>query len=198
MLQSGKACHNENATLGKDQMNSNGNHQTLLSTRGLAMLLLLGSLALTTGVERVFAKSTENTPHFAALKADEVHVRKGPGRNYDIVWTYRSLGLPVEVTAKHEHWRRVRDSTGAEGWVYFRLLTALRMALISPWQKKKITIPLHKDASTGSSSIAKLEPGVKVLVKSCTGNWCLVSVEGFKGWIEQKKLWGIYPGEIIE
>lgn len=143
------------------------------------------------------AAKSANTPYFAALKADEVHVRKGPGRSYDIVWTFRSLGLPVEVTAEHEHWRRIRDSSGSEGWVYFRLITNLRMALITPWQKTKGAIALHKSSSAASPIVAKLEPRVKVLVKSCTGTSCLVSVGGFKGWIEQKKLWGVYPGEVL-
>lgn len=177
-------------------MNSNGNDHSLwfaarLTFLAVALLMLAGQ-----GMAR--AKSGVGAPHFASLKADEVHVRKGPGRSYDIVWTYRSLGLPVEVTAEHEHWRRVRDSSGAEGWVYFRLITALRMALISPWGKSKVTIPLYKNSKAVALPIVRLESGVKVLVKSCTGQWCLVSVGGFKGWIEQKKLWGVYLGEIIK
>ena len=159
---------------------------------------LFAVLTFGAGVEPVLAKKDVVFPHFAALKADEVHVRKGPGRQYDIVWTYRSLGLPVEVTASHEHWRRVRDSSGAEGWVYFRLLTALRMALISPWKKQKRTTSLRKKPGVGAPVVVRLEPGVKVLVKSCTGSWCLVSVGGFKGWIEQTSLWGVYPGEVVQ
>ncbi len=175
-------------------MNSNGYYRSF--SMALAMSLLVGSLFA--GARPLSAASPPYTPHFAALKSDEVHVRKGPGRKYDILWTYRSLGLPLEVTAKHEHWRRVRDSTGAEGWVYFRLLSALRMGLISPWKKQKITISLFKKANTASATVVRLEPGVKVLIKSCRGAWCFVSVDAFKGWIEQAKLWGVYPGEIFE
>ena len=160
-------------------------------------LLLAFSLVLMGNAGLAQAAKGTTKPYFGALKADEVHVRKGPGRDYDILWTYRSLGLPVEVTAQHEHWRRIRDSGGSEGWVYFRLITALRMALIAPWQKKKGTISLQKSASGGSAVVARLEPGVQVLVKTCTGASCLVTVGGFKGWIAQKKLWGVYPGEII-
>ncbi len=169
--------------------------------RGAAVLLLGLLLLFVSGETR--AAPDVKTPYFAALKADEVHVRKGPGRSYDILWTYRSLGLPVEVTAEHEHWRRVRDSTGAEGWVYFRLITSLRMALIAPWEKTSAqpsagTVPLFRSERAGAAVVAKLEPGVKVLVKSCNGTSCLVSVGGFAGWISQKKLWGVYPGEIIK
>lgn len=163
-----------------------------------AFLNVLLFCLLASAASAAETKSKPFTPYFAALKADEVHFRKGPGRQYDILWTYRSLGLPVEVTASHEHWRRVRDSSGAEGWVYFRLLTRLRMALTSPWQKEKTTIALYRKANVDSPLVANLEPGVKVLVKSCTGKWCKVSVASFRGWIIQKKLWGVYPGEIIQ
>jgi SH3-like domain-containing protein len=35
-------------------------------------------------------------------------------------------------------------------------------------------------------------------VDECTGDWCRVSVEGHDGWIEQARLWGVYPGERVE
>ena len=196
MLRSGKACPRKKASSGRDQMNLNTNCHSL-SPLG-AVIALTCALLFLVGAGPLYAKSGSYTTHFSTLKADEVHVRKGPGRKYDILWTYRSIGLPLEVTGEHEHWRRVRDSTGAEGWVYFRLLSALRMGLISPWKKEKITVPLYKNADLDSATVVKLEPGVKVLVKSCLGSWCLVSVEGFKGWIEQTKLWGVYPGEVIK
>ena len=158
-------------------------------------LLLLLFLAL--GQFGAPVQAAQNNPYFSSLKADEVNVRKGPGSKYDVLWVYRSLGLPVEVTATHEHWRRVRDAGGSEGWVYFRLLSRLRMALVSPWEKQKTLSLLRKTKEIGSVAIANLEPGVQLLVKSCNGNACLVSLEGFKGWIEQTRLWGVYPGEII-
>jgi SH3-like domain-containing protein len=35
-------------------------------------------------------------------------------------------------------------------------------------------------------------------VDRCTGAWCRVSVAGHDGWIDQAKLWGVYPGEQVE
>jgi SH3-like domain-containing protein len=148
-----------------------------------------------TGSRAALAEGEPPQPHFASLKADEVHVRKGPGDEYDVLWTYHSLGLPVEVTAEHDHWRRIRDSEGAEGWVYFRLLSALRSALITPWDKSKETTPLRDDDSDGARLVARLESGVKVFVQQCNGSWCQVSVSSMLGWIPQNRLWGIYPGE---
>jgi SH3-like domain-containing protein len=144
------------------------------------------------------AEAQPQQPHFASLRADLVHVRKGPGEEYDILWTYKSLGLPVEVTAEHEHWRRIRDSEGAEGWVHFRLLSALRTALITPWDKSKETTVLHETADGDAKPVAKLESGVKAYVHECDGRWCRVSVTSLSGWIEQKRLWGIYPDETFK
>ncbi len=43
-------------------------------------------------------------------------------------WVYTRAGLPVEITAEFENWRRIRDSEGAEGWVYHSLLSGRRTA----------------------------------------------------------------------
>jgi SH3-like domain-containing protein len=35
-------------------------------------------------------------------------------------------------------------------------------------------------------------------VEECTSEWCLISVQGHEGWVEQERLWGVYPGERVE
>ena len=45
---------------------------------------------------------------------------------------------------------------------------------------------------------ATLQSGVIANVRSCDGAWCLIDGEGFKGYIEQVALWGVYPNEKIE
>ena len=35
---------------------------------------------------------------------------------------FTRAGLPVEIIAEFENWRRIRDAEGAEGWVYHSLL----------------------------------------------------------------------------
>jgi SH3-like domain-containing protein len=35
-------------------------------------------------------------------------------------------------------------------------------------------------------------------VKRCSGNWCRLVGDGFDGWIEQERLWGVYPNEKVE
>ena len=48
---------------------------------------------------------------------------------------FQRAGLPVEIIAEYETWRRIRDSEGTEGWVLHSLLSGRRTALVMPWAK---------------------------------------------------------------
>ncbi|WP_250152505.1 SH3 domain-containing protein [Ancylobacter radicis] len=136
-------------------------------------------------------------PRFVSLKADKVNVRSGPTRDHAVAWVFTRAGLPVEVTAEFETWRRIRDADGAEGWVYHSMLSARRTALVSPWSKGE-PAALREAPSTDSSIKARLEPGVLGKVDHCNGKWCRFFDNGFDGYVEQEKLWGVYPGEKID
>jgi len=138
-------------------------------------------------------------PRFVSLKADRVNVRGGPTRDNDVTWVYNRAGLPVEVTAEFENWRRIRDWEGAEGWVYHSLLSGRRTATVAPNEKNKSELyPIYAKPDLQSGVVAKLQVGVLAAVKHCTGNWCRISGEGFDGWIQQERLWGVYPDERLE
>jgi SH3-like domain-containing protein len=136
-------------------------------------------------------------PRFVSLKTDKVNVRQGPTRDQDVAFIFQRAGLPVEVVAEFENWRRVRDSEGAEGWVMQSMLSGRRTALVSPWAKDR-PLALMSRADGESKPIAMLEPGVLASIKTCAGEWCRITGSGFDGWIEQQKLWGAYPGETID
>jgi SH3-like domain-containing protein len=137
-------------------------------------------------------------PRFVSLKADKVNLRAGPTREHDVTWVFTRIGLPVEITAESENWRRIRDSEGTEGWVYHSLLSSRRTALVAPWSKNKESFPLYESGSTGSRVAAQLQAGVLASVKSCNKNWCRIFGDGFDGFIEQERLWGVYPNEAVE
>ena len=137
-------------------------------------------------------------PRFVSLKSDKVNVRKGPSTDQAIVWVFNRAGLPVEVIAESENWRRVRDSEGADGWVLHSLLSGRRTVLVAPWSKGEESVPLHNGKSTSASAAAALEPGVLGNVNSCDGEWCQISVDDYSGYVEQDKLWGVYKGEEIK
>lgn len=136
-------------------------------------------------------------PRFVSLKSDHVNVRGGPTKDHEVSWVYTRSGLPVEVTAEFENWRRVRDSEGAEGWVYHSLLSGRRTAVVTLKSKDGL-VPLHDQADAGSAVAARLQMGVVATVKRCTGAWCRIAGNGFDGWVEQQRLWGVYPGEKID
>ena len=136
-------------------------------------------------------------PRFVSLKPDRVNVRVGPTRDQTVAFIFQKAGLPVEVVAEFENWRRIRDSEGAEGWVMQSMLSGKRTALIAPWSKEK-PLPLYAHADSATAPVALLESGVMASIKGCSSDWCRIQGSGFDGWIEQGKLWGAYPGEDVE
>ena len=138
-------------------------------------------------------------PRFVSLKADKVNLRAGPTREHDVTWVFTRAGLPVEIVAESENWRRIRDSEGTEGWVYHSLLSSRRTAVVAPWSKEKNeTFSLRQSDDKNSRVTAALQPGVLASVKNCDKKWCRIFGDGFDGYIEQERLWGVYPNESIE
>ena len=135
-------------------------------------------------------------PRYVSLKSDHVNVRAGPTKDNDVAWVYTRSGLPVEITAEFENWRRVRDSEGAEGWVYHSLLSGRRTAVVTMKHKDELA-PIYDRADPDSAVAAKLQAGVVTQVKKCTTNWCYVTGNGFDGWIQQERLWGVYSDEQV-
>jgi SH3-like domain-containing protein len=138
-------------------------------------------------------------PRYVSLKSDRVNLREGPSKEHRTRWVYQRAGLPVEIIAEFETWRRVRDADGAEGWVLHSLLSGRRTALVAPWSKaKEETFPLHRSADDGSAVVARLQPGVIANVASCAIAWCRVGIGGTEGYLRQDRLWGVYPNEKVD
>src|SRR5262247_3498024 len=136
-------------------------------------------------------------PLYVSLKSDHVNVRAGPTKDNDVAWVFTRAGLPVEITAEFENWRRVRDSEGSEGWVYHSMLSGRRTAVVTTKSKNALA-PLYHRADPSSAIAARLQAGVVTQVKKCSNGWCRVTGNGFDGWIEQQRLWGVYEGEKVE
>jgi SH3-like domain-containing protein len=171
-----------------------------------ACLLVLGSLtggeAGAQSMSQSIGQSGLPIPRFVSLKADRVNLRNGPGTDYPVNWVYRRAGLPVEVVKEFETWRQVRDAEGATGWVLHTLLSGRRTALVVPWERKADKQPalvaVMASDSASSAIVARVEAGVIADLHSCDGRWCRVTIESFRGYVEQKKLWGVYEGERLK
>ena len=96
----------------------------------------------------------------------------------------------------------MRDSEGTTGWVLGSMLSGRRTAVILPWEVKaegqQPLAVLRDDDSERARAVAQVEAGVLASIITCDGKWCRVSVGGFRGYIEQSKLWGAYKDEVIK
>ena len=143
-------------------------------------------------------------PRFVSLKTDRVNLREGPSKDNRTAWVFQRAGLPVEIVAEFETWRRIRDAEGTEGWVLHSLLSGRRTALVSPWTKGDTSpLPLYERADERAEVVARLQPNVIVSVKQCTGAWCRITAaqpsgRDLDGYIRQERLWGVYPNERVE
>lgn len=133
-------------------------------------------------------------PRWAALRTDEVNLRKGPGPRYPIEWVYRRRDLPVLIEREFEVWRLITDQDGVKGWVHSATLTGRRSFVV-----KGNDATLRGRARDDADAVAVLKPGVVGRIEACpaTAAWCEVSAGGFKGWLPRTAMFGISPGEAV-
>jgi SH3-like domain-containing protein len=159
-------------------------------------LLCMSATVAASAKDAALTTSGLPVPRYVSLKSDHVNVRAGPTKDNDVAWVYTRSGLPVEITQEFENWRRVRDSEGAEGWVYHSLLSGRRTAVITMKNKDDLA-SLYEQADAASAVSARLQAGVVAQVRHCASGWCHVTGSGFDGWIEQQRLWGVYSDEQV-
>lgn len=180
----------------------------------IAILMMLVMLAVTALMPAVTTPAFAQTsgvsglplPRFASLRANEINVRVGPGQRFDVAWVYVQSGLPVEIIQEYDNWRKIRDHEGAEGWIHKNLLSGERTALVAPWARDtRESLKARPDAAAAARAF--VGPMVLVRLRKCESGWCDVSgsytpqgsaQKNFGGWIEQDKLWGVYPDEEID
>jgi len=166
----------------------------ILRAKWLALLLVLLLSAPTTAPAQDRGPVTNlPLPRFVSVKASEANVRRGPSLTHRIDWVFKRRDIPVEITAEHGHWRRVRDRDGAGGWVHYSLLSGTRTVIVTQDMLTLSTQPV-----SDSPVEAQLELGVIAHVDSCEKNWCGISVEGYDGWALKSGLWGIGANELID
>lgn len=153
----------------------------------------LAEAQTTTIAERVSGPVTGlPLPRFVSLKFDKVRLRRGPGLEHRIMWEYRKRrGMPVEITAEVDHWRRIRDIDGDEGWVHASQLSARRGAIV----KGPGAEPLRRAPAFDAAPVAMVEPKLIGRIRRCRGDWCRIQFRGHTGWLSRDVLWGLYPDE---
>jgi SH3-like domain-containing protein len=126
----------------------------------------------------------------------EVNARSGPGAKYPTKWIFVKKSEPLAVTAEFDQWRYVKDIDGDIGWVHSSVLSNKRNVIITG----KDNAILRKRSSSKSRIVAYLSPNLRCQLKKCeipdAGNakrWCKIKCEGYAGWIEDFRLWGLSP-----
>ncbi len=132
-------------------------------------------------------------PRYVSIKVAEANVRRGPSLNHRIDWVFQRRHLPVEVTAEHGNWRRVRDMEGAGGWVHYSLLSGARYVIVTG-----DTAALFQRPDPDAPLVARAEPGVIAQLGNCGPDWCRITAERRRGWVRRAALWGLADGEIRE
>jgi SH3-like domain-containing protein len=135
------------------------------------------------------AEAGSELPRYVSLRSDKVNMRVGPGVRYPIAWVYLRKGLPVEVVAEFELWRKVRDREGGEGWVHQSLLSGKRSAIV------KGGVQTLFWRAGGEVPVLRAEAGVQGRLLACLKAHCRLRIAGIDGWIERNKIWGVYPSE---
>jgi SH3-like domain-containing protein len=139
------------------------------------------------------AEKSLPVPRFVTLKSDQVNVRTGPGDRYPIDWVFTRKDMPVEIVAEFEHWRKIRDIDGTEGWVHQRMLAGRRTVIV----KDSLRF-LYRSPDIRTDYVARVEPGVIARLQECKGPWCRVEVQGIAGWLHRDEIWGVYPDETVQ
>jgi SH3-like domain-containing protein len=165
-----------------------------MARSALLLLLLLASptsvLAEAPSSEQVEQKPTA---HFASLRSDKVNLRTGPSADFPIEWVFLRKGLPVEILAAFDTWRKIRDSDGTVGWVHQGMLSSRRSVLVTGTVR-----PLRQDPKPDAGVVAELEPGVVAHLTRCDPDWCEVKAHGYRGWLARDQIWGLETGEVVQ
>jgi SH3-like domain-containing protein len=131
-------------------------------------------------------------PRFVSLDADRVHLRYGPGRDYPVSWVLARKGLPVEIIAEFDTWRKVQLQDGDAGWVHSSLLSSRRTVMI-----KNDIAELRRTPADDARVVLRAEPGVIGDLLDCEQDWCRVDIRGRRGWLRRHAFWGVLPDEVL-
>jgi SH3-like domain-containing protein len=163
----------------------------------LAGALLIGAITVVAGpcavADNLGSETKLPIPRFVSLRSNEVNLRTGPGTIYPVEWVFVRRGLPVEVVAEFDVWRRIRDWQGTMGWVHQSMLDGRRMARITGADRE-----LRREPAEVGSIVVRLAPGVIGRLLECEAAWCEIDAEGYRGWLKRDEFWGTYPDEKVQ
>ena len=123
---------------------------------------------------------------FISIKSKS-NLRAGPGQQYPIHWTLKLKNMPVKVLEKNSSYTKIQLYDGTKGWVWNATTSKKKYYLV---MEDSYIIEKNK------TKIALVKKYVLFDQIKCTEiiqneEYCKVSINNFKGYIEKKSIWGI-------
>jgi SH3-like domain-containing protein len=125
-------------------------------------------------------------PRYVSLKFDEVNARSGPADDHRRLWIYQVKGLPVQVVAETQEWRKVCDPDGGSAWVHRRTTDGRRMVM----RTQTTPLALRRRPEAPMRPFAYLNPRSLAALDRCSEGWCRIRVGRTTGWAPAGELWG--------
>ena len=133
-------------------------------------------------------------PRYVSLKSNDANIRVGPSMNYPIVVKYIKKNYPLKVLEDYNEWRKVEDFKKNVGWIHKSLISGTRTGIVLSKDNENIQLLNTLDGNV----IGEIGKGNIINLEKCKIDWCLVSANNFKGWIDKKYIWGVKKREIIK
>jgi SH3-like domain-containing protein len=125
-------------------------------------------------------------PRYVSLKFDPVNARAGPGDDHRLLWVFHAKGLPVQVVAETDEWRRICDPDGGLSWVHKRTTDGRRAAM----RTLAGPAPIRANPRDSAIVLAYLAPRAIAELDRCDKGWCHVRIGRTSGWTRESDLWG--------
>lgn len=159
-----------------------------------AKLSLAVTVPFLAGCDRMGGRQADTpsglpVPRYVTIANGEAAARSGPSDDNRVVFVYHAKGLPVQIVAETDDWRRICDPEGSLVWVKKRLVDGNRSVM----RIKPGPLPLHSRPSDTASVVGWLAPRALAGFDRCENGWCRVKVGKIKGWAPESEVWGAEP-----
>lgn len=140
-------------------------------------------------------ENNNNNNNFKTLKYNNSNMRVGPGKEFEIKWNFKKIGLPVKILNQYERWYQVETPDGSIGWMNTRLFEKNK-------EKNKTVIflknsKIFKKPNKNASIIGNIGKNNIVNIKSCKKEWCKIESKKYNliGYTHKINIWGAIVSE---
>ena len=154
---------------------------TLLTRKNKKLFIFFLFLALTVILFRGV------TAEALCIKDKKANLRKGPGKQYEKVWTVFKY-MPLKRLEKKGNWLRVQDLEGDKYWVYKNITTKKYMCAVIKNDKTN----LRQGPGTKFSEVewSPIDKFFSVKVLKTKNSWVYIEdSEGDRAWVYRPLVW---------